>query len=214
MHVELIDRLRCPETHADSWLVAHAEESEGRAIIRGTLGCPVCAAEYRIDEGEVWFGTDEPPIIAAEVIPDEADAERVTALLNMDGSGGLYIIGGLRAAVLLALTPAESERILLLSSPLGLKADGTLRGAGARIPVATGCVRGVVLDETTARCAPDAARALSVGGRLVAPQGTRLPHGLRELASDCDEWVAEKEAGFDPGALVIPRRAAPRTGNR
>ena len=53
MFVELVDLLRCPRPHEDTWLVAAAEAMSGRHIVRGTLGCPVCEAEYPIRDGVV-----------------------------------------------------------------------------------------------------------------------------------------------------------------
>ena len=45
MFIELVDALRCPVAHAESWLVAAAIRMEARHIVDGTLGCPVCSAE-------------------------------------------------------------------------------------------------------------------------------------------------------------------------
>ena len=58
------------------------------------------------------------------------------------------------------------------------------------------------------------AAALVLGGRLVAPVATARPDGMEEIARDADQWVAQKVAAFDAAALVIPRRAAPRTGHQ
>ena len=40
MFVELVDLLRCPHAHEDSWLVAAADETADRHIVHGSLGCP------------------------------------------------------------------------------------------------------------------------------------------------------------------------------
>ena len=48
MHSEMVDTLRCLSVHEESWLVAAADETEGRHIMRGLLGCPVCHARYPI----------------------------------------------------------------------------------------------------------------------------------------------------------------------
>ena len=48
MFVEIIDLLRCPNAHAESWLVAAAARTVGRHIVEGTLGCPVCEAEMEM----------------------------------------------------------------------------------------------------------------------------------------------------------------------
>jgi uncharacterized protein YbaR (Trm112 family) len=59
MHIDLIETLRCPSPHAEGWLVAAAEYTESRRIVRGTLGCPVCQREWRIEGGVLWFDGDE-----------------------------------------------------------------------------------------------------------------------------------------------------------
>jgi hypothetical protein len=52
----LIDRLRCLNAHQDTWLVASIDRVDDRDVLEGTLGCPICSAEYPIREGTVWFG--------------------------------------------------------------------------------------------------------------------------------------------------------------
>lgn len=214
MHVELIDRLRCTGAHEDSWLVAHADESEDRRIITGTLGCPICHREYRITDGDVWMGDDEPPMFAVDARPDPDAAMRIAALLNVDERGGLYVLGGKTALATWSLGMFENARWILLSPPMGLSGDGVIRGAGDVLPLARGSVRGIAIDRASAALAQSAASVLSPGGRLVAPCDTRLPHGMQELAQDHEQWVAEKVAGYDTGTLVTPRRAAPRTEHR
>ena len=55
MFIELTDQLRCPADHPESFLVLIPDEMEGRRVVRGTLGCPVCHAEYRIEAGVADF---------------------------------------------------------------------------------------------------------------------------------------------------------------
>jgi hypothetical protein len=70
MFIELVDALRCLHEHEESWLVAAVERFEGRYIDRGSLGCPVCRTQYRIDRGAADFrGTaaaDAPPAVRPE----------------------------------------------------------------------------------------------------------------------------------------------------
>lgn len=211
MHVELIDRLRCTAAHAESWLVAHADRSEDRRIILGTLGCPVCQREFRITEGAAWMGDDEPASLAPSAVLDADGALRLAALLNVDERGGLYVLGGSIATAKDALATFDTARWILLSPPANVSAEATIRGAGDQVPLARGSVRGIAIDRPSATLATAAAAALAHGGRLVAPVGTELPHGMEELARDADQWVAQKVAAFDATVLVIPRRAAPRT---
>ncbi|MCX5764133.1 MAG: hypothetical protein NTU67_05810 [Gemmatimonadetes bacterium] len=214
MHVELVDRLRCPAAHAESWLVAHADRSEDRRILEGTLGCPVCQREFRITEGAAWMGDDEPASLAPSAVLDADGALRLAALLNVDERGGLYVLGGSIATAKDALATFDTARWILLSPPANVSAEATIRGAGDQVPLARGSVRGIAIDRPSATLATAAAAALAHGGRLVAPVGTELPHGMEELARDADQWVAQKVAAFDATVLVTPRRAAPRTSHQ
>jgi uncharacterized protein YbaR (Trm112 family) len=216
VHVELIDRLRCPGAHEESWLVAHATETEERRILEGTLGCPICHREYRITRGEVWMGSDEPDMVAVELAfpSDPEPAMRLAALLNVADDGGLYLLEGMLSTRVLTLAPAWSARWLLLAPPIGISAEGTIRGAGDAIPLARGSVRGIALTRPSSALATAAVAVLGSGGRLVAPAQTRVPDGMEELARDDEQWVAQKVAGYDSGVLITPRRAAPRTTHR
>ena len=63
MFIELVDALRCPRPHEESWLVLAASRLEARHVLEGTLGCPVCHAQYPIRDGIVDLrpGGDERP---------------------------------------------------------------------------------------------------------------------------------------------------------
>ena len=209
MFVELIDALRCPVPHknaADSCLVAAAAETVDRHIVRGTLGCPVCHAEYDIRHGDVWFGAEEPA--AGFAVPSEDDVTRLAALLAVDDRGGLYILDGAWGAMAAAVSGySTAAHFILLSPPLGCEADGTLRGAGELVPIATGTARGIALDRHSAALAESAARALVANGRLIAPAATPVPPGITVLARDEQHWVGEQNA---PSSHPIPLRRAGR----
>ena len=209
MFVELIDTLRCPVPHenaADSWLVAAAAETVDRHIVRGTLGCPVCHAEFDIRHGDVWFGAEEPA--TAFVVPSDDDVTRLAALLAVDDRGGLYILDGAWGAMAAAVSGYSSAaHFMLLSPPLGCEAEGTMRGAGDLVPVAPGVARGIALDRHSAALAESAARALVANGRLIAPAATPVPPGITVLARDEQHWVGEHNA---QGSHPIPLRRAGR----
>ena len=59
MFIEMIDLLRCVNAHEDTWLVASFSEVTNRIVTRGTLGCPVCSAEYPIQDGVADFTLGE-----------------------------------------------------------------------------------------------------------------------------------------------------------
>lgn len=209
MFIELIDTLRCPLPHehsADSWLVAAAAETVDRHIVRGTLGCPVCHAEFDIRHGDVWFGAEEP--VTAFVIPSDDDVTRLAALLAVDDRGGLYLLDGAWGAMAAAVSGySRAAHFMLLSPPLGCEAEGTLRGAGDLVPLAAGAVRGIALDRQSAVLAESATRALAANGRLIAPAATPVPSSITVLARDEQHWVGEQNA---QGSHPIPLRRAGR----
>ncbi len=191
MFVELIDRLRCVAPHAPSWLVAAAARTVDRHITEGTLGCPVCGAEYVLAGGAVWFGEGESP--AAPRAIDAEALDRLAALLGVDDRGGLYVLDGGWAG---AALPLGIERTSARFATLGVAADAdlVLRGTGDRVPFADASLRGVVLDRASLALATAAVAPLEVGGRLVAPAATPLPVGVELLARDAVQWVAARVA--------------------
>src|SRR5689334_16805215 len=113
MFVELIDLLRCPRPHDDTWLVASADETVGRHIVRGVLGCPVCAAEYPIRGGVADFGAAADAGLARDA-ESEDDVMRVAALLGLAGGGGTVALGGAWQRVAAPLAELTGVRVLLL----------------------------------------------------------------------------------------------------
>jgi len=204
--IEFVDALRCLRPHESTWLVAAPDRMMGRSIVRGTLGCPVCRAEYPIVDGVAYFGAEPGEPAAARVDPSPpADPElvlRAAALLGLADGGGTAVLGGAWSAAAAGLLELAPAHYLLLDPPHAAHAgDGVsvLRTAGA-LPLAAACVRGVALDDATAS-APvleSAVRALRPAGRLVAPAGAPLPAGVRELARDPRHWVAEREVPPSP----------------
>ena len=55
MFIELLDLLRCINVHEETWLVASLRAISNRFVLDGTLGCPICHAEYRIKKGIADF---------------------------------------------------------------------------------------------------------------------------------------------------------------
>src|SRR4051812_2830577 len=81
MFLPLVDSLRCPIVHEETWLVASIDRVDDRDIITGSLGCPQCLAEYPIHDGIVEFGDDVS--LPAYRAPDDADAMRLAAALDL-----------------------------------------------------------------------------------------------------------------------------------
>jgi uncharacterized protein YbaR (Trm112 family) len=202
MHVELIDRLRCTAAHEDSWLVAAATETVDRNIIAGVLGCPVCGAEYPVTDGDVWYSSSQANAAADDADltarTDADDATRLAALIGVDERGGLYALQGAEGRFAGALGLIESVKLILIDPPRGVAAPATIRGAGERIPLATGSLRGIALENAAEVLLEAAARALAPRGRLVAPADAAVPAGITVLARDTRQWVGEAGARSSP----------------
>ena len=198
MFVEIVDALRCPRPHEESWLVLAARRTEDRHVLEGTLGCPVCRAEYPIHGGVADF-TDATTSQHSEAgaSPTLPPADHLAAMLNLgDALGFAVLIGawGTRADDLVELLDAPP--LLLVEPPAGVKMGHGLSGirAGATLPLATGAARAVASNSVDPARVADAARVARVGGRLVAPAESRVPEGVRELVRDASVWVGERQA--------------------
>jgi hypothetical protein len=207
MFVELLEKLRCPNDHEPSPLIATASLTENRHIIEGMLGCPVCHAEFALHNGALELGD---PLVQAAVDPDplsDADALRAGALLALDERGGLYVLDAISsnfAARLADLSPAS--RFVALAGRAEVEgASGVIIGSGDSIPLAGGCARGIVLDRASAERLRAAVVAMAPGGRLVAPANSPVPPGIVELARDERQWVGERQAV----PMILEIRRAP-----
>jgi uncharacterized protein YbaR (Trm112 family) len=197
MFVELLEKLRCPNEHEPSALIATASSTVNRRIIEGMLGCPVCHAEFPLHEGALELG--EPgvvPTVMADPSSSDEKMIRLGALLGLDERGGLYVLDSISACFtssLLELSPG-SQFIALSENREIEGASGVIIGHGDGIPLAAGCARGIALDSATPELLRAAVQVLAPGGRLVAPADARVPNGITELARDGELWVGEREA--------------------
>src|SRR5881392_4231822 len=92
MFIELIESLRCPNAHEPSALVASVSRVLERHILDGTLGCPVCGAEFRIDNGIARFA--EPLSRPGRVEPSDEAAMRLAAFLELTDGRGFALLCG------------------------------------------------------------------------------------------------------------------------
>lgn len=211
MFIELVDDLRCPRAHEETWLVASADRTEGRDIVEGTLGCPVCHAEYPIRDGAVWF--TEPPAPRPREGPTTAnvDAEvamRLAAFLDLSDGQGFALLAGAWAAVAPLLRDVVPAHLVLLNPTPPVSAGSGISALliASGIPLAAASCRGVALDATHAvddSVSSAAVRVLRPRGRLIAPASSRVPAGVTELARDDHLWVAERDPA--PPKLVTLR---------
>lgn len=192
MFIETIDLLRCPNPHEETWLVASFRKMDGRFIREGTLGCPVCDATFLIEDGIADFRlTPGENPIAVPAAPDDEEAMRLAAYLNLVRQGSIVVlerddarhapaVANLTQSRVIALNPSTRIDDTELTSTV-LCDDG--------IPLAASSVDGVAA--SMARTVHDAARVLRPSGRLVAPAESALPPGIAVLARDEKRIVAE-----------------------
>ena len=103
MFIELVDALRCLEPHDETWLVAAASGMDGRHLVEGVLGCPICRREYAVRHSTAWFSTRQPDatdrtLTTLAVDVDPAQVTRTAALLDLSQPGGIVVLGGSWAA--------------------------------------------------------------------------------------------------------------------
>jgi hypothetical protein len=203
--IELVDALRCPNAHEDTWLVAAPARMEGRDIVAGTLGCPICQAEFRIAAGVAELAPGVPSPARAS---SEEGAMRLAALLGLAEPSGTVLLAGDWANDARALRDIADVQVIALDPPEGLEmGDGVSGVRAARVPLAPASLRAVALDAAHASppLVDSAVRALRAEGRLVAPASLAVPAGIKELARDAQWWVGERERGHSG---VIPLRRA------
>ena len=191
MFIPLVDLLRCVNEHADTWLVASIERAEQRHIIRGTLGCPQCLAEYPIRQGIVYFAEDVSP--AEYRPPNEEDAVRLAAALDLTEARMTAVLHGEWGAhaPIIARSVAGAVAARQSAAMASSSGDGISIVYANAAPLALGAANAVAIDATASDAMIASLRA-SVGGhgRVLGPLGRSMPEGLVELARDDEVWVA------------------------
>lgn len=206
MFIDLIETLRCPRPHEDSWLVGAFDELSDRDVRAGRLGCPVCRAEYPIVEGVVHFDPPtEPDPEKHEPSGIGADtALRLAAMLDLASPGGVIVLHGEWGRAGSMLAGFVETRLLLLDPPAGLAERERLSAVVCRdaVPVAAGSCRGIAIHDAAAveQRTSSIASALKARGRLVIPAAVPLPEGFEVLARDASWVVGERTAA--PSGLV------------
>jgi uncharacterized protein YbaR (Trm112 family) len=195
MHIEFIDLLRCPNLHEDSWLVAAFYRLDGRSVVEGKLGCPVCGAEFLIQDGVAVFDDVRPQVQFAS--PDEraSDGTLIAALLDLSRPGMLALLAGECARDAEAVSELTGARIVALNSPGRVFGSDGVAQVRARspIPLAAQSLNAIALDEThaTSTMLAEAARLLRPRGRLLLRGDAELSQQFHELARDSNQVVAE-----------------------
>jgi uncharacterized protein YbaR (Trm112 family) len=206
MHIELTEMLRCPEDHREEYLVLSTSEMNGRMVMLGVVGCPVCHREFEIIDGIVDFTeviTGERQVRAvrrspAPPLPPGVDVQSLQALLDLGGPGGYVVLlgsasrhaeglaslmGGIHFVGINA--PPDVEELPILSL---LQSDRV-------IPVREAMARGVIVGMELARThwVAEGARVLLKGRRLVIEsEEVKPPDQVQRVAVGQGLWVGEK----------------------
>lgn len=220
MFIELLDVLRCVRPHEDAWLVGSFDALVDRHIIRGTLGCPVCSAEYPIRNGVVHFAGADAPVTGGETVraqteadaPEPESALRLAALLGLAEPGGIAVLTGRWAGALEQIeVVAPGVLVLVVNPAASLPPLASAVTTGLVLPMAAGSVRAVALDSGTGAVVPgsEAVRVLKPAGRLIAPVAVPVPEGVTEIARDEHDWVAQRDATEATGPVLRLTRRVP-----
>jgi uncharacterized protein YbaR (Trm112 family) len=213
MLIPLVDHLRCPRVHEDTWLVASIDQAVERDIVTGFLGCPKCEAEFPIRDGVVHF---EPNIVRAPFIaPSEIEAVRIAAALDLMDPKMIAILHGecgAHAPLIRGVSPAA---LILVNPPEGIvSGDGVSIVLAARGPFANASMDGVAISgDADAGMVASLVASVRGGARVLGPRSHPIPPGLIELARDEEVWVAQLESGSVTSAPILPGRR-PRTASQ
>ena len=201
MYIELIDLLRCPRAHDESWLVAAFNRMDGRFIIEGRLGCPVCSASFPITNGVADLrDSREAPAGNAFTPSDEDDdavALRVAAMLGLTRAGSVAVLSSMPGPIAGLVSEIASVRVLATNSstPATEQENVALIRSSDRLPFASGSIDAVMLGTTVSSDqAEEAVRILKTGGRLVVTADSPLRGNLKELARD-DRYIVAESTG-------------------
>jgi uncharacterized protein YbaR (Trm112 family) len=185
MHLDVIPALRCPREHEESGLVLVADETHGRHVVTGVLGCPVCEAEYPVRSGVAYF-----------VNPTAADADtrnheiiRTAAMLGLTEPGGVIMLAGQWASTADVISEIAEALVLVVNAPA--RADYAARVSvlyADQLPIAEGALRAAAIDAPV----DDVASVLRPKGRLVATHAVPVPPDIAEIARDAEYWVGER----------------------
>lgn len=217
MHIDLSDILRCPVNHEETSLVVTVHRKEGRHLIDGILGCPVCSAQYPVRNGiadlrapgEARSFVEAAPAPVRPVRPDEARVFRAAALLDLGDAGRVVAIVGASCDVAVPLGELAQVHVIAIDpvTPLEDAEHVSVLRLGAGLPFAPASLDGAIVDaRAVERWGFDAILAhVKARGRVVAPAGTPVPDEIALLARDELEWVGERRP---PASAPVKLRLA------
>jgi hypothetical protein len=190
--IELTDHLRCPADHAEQFLVLLPSRMDGRRVLTGELGCPVCGTLVQLADGIADWG-DAAPSVAGTGLT----AEAVAAFLGLSGPGGFaLLVGGVTT-----LAPALARLIpgvrLVLVNPAAGTADSEEASVlrSARVPVKSASMRGAVIGADVSGVPDRVAECVAavLPGLRVVGEGGVPPAGVEVLGESEGCWVLRRE---------------------
>lgn len=194
MFIELTDHLRCPADHDESFLVLLPDHLEGRSVLAGQLGCPVCGQTFLLADGVLDTGdAPEPPVPTASAL----DADALTVLAGLHGPGGYLVLVGSVAGLWEGVAAANPGVSLVAVNPgPGISdAPGLSVLRSGRLPLKSRSMRGVILGPSYAEdhhWLREAARVVLPGLRVVGEGADPAPELIDLMASADGVWVGAK----------------------
>ena len=185
-----------------------AERMDARDVMDGTLGCPICRAEFRIAGGVARFEEDSPAAATLMQAPDEDEALRLAALLDLTDARGYAIVQGELGNHAPRLCELTDVQLMLVDPPPGIAMGSGLSGittsaTSHALPLAAASARGIALPTTaTPKSLIAALAVLAPAGRLLAPVRLPLPDGVTELARDERQWLGARERAPSASGIV------------
>ena len=202
MYLVLTDVLTCPRCGPDQGLIVRTDRMEGRRILEGALGCPICESKYPIRGGLADLRTtDSAPALRESGISGPGfDAMRSAALLGIAQGPAVVVMLGVTdeaAAEVAAIVPGLEIVTVASDAADGVEQSGVSRLlATAALPLRGSSVRAALIETGVfEEIARDVVRVLAIGGRLVfragQPRFEELVEGgvLRVLARDASHVV-------------------------
>jgi uncharacterized protein YbaR (Trm112 family) len=190
MFIELTDHLRCPEDHEESFLVLLPDQMDGRSVITGQLGCPVCGRTYSVKDGILDLGGA--PAEGTEETRLTADA--LTALAGLSGPGGYFTLLGPLGSLATEFHESNPGVALVAINPPAAVVDapGISVIRAPSIPLKSRSMRGVALGQPFAddfSWIGEATRVVLPGLRIVG-EGAEPPEDTIELMASAEGvWV-------------------------
>ena len=195
MFLELAEYLKCPTDHAEEPLIVATGAMKGRSIVFGTIGCPVCHAEFVIVNRIAQF--DGPARAAPPPADRLPETDAVHALLGLASPGGYVVLLGSAARLADGLAQQlEGVHFIGVCAPDDVEAGAhlSLLSCTTKIPLRSAMARGVVVGAERAEpeWLAEAVRVVLPGQRVVVLRDDVSVDGVERLAAGQGMWVGKR----------------------